>query len=507
MGKVILGGKTTLDDVVAVARHHAEVEFSQEYKDRVLACRKLVDQISEAGEAVYGVTTGLGDNWRNFIPVEDRIIIQRNNIYAHTCSVGEPINEELARAMMFVMLLHFGSGYTGIRLETLELIKELLNHKITPYVPIHGSVGYLTLEGHIGMVVIGEGKAWYKGELIDGGEALKRAGLKPEILSSKEGLIMVSGTTSVTAFSAMALYDAITLALTADISGAFTLEVLKGTLMAMDSRVMEVRPHPNQISTATNIRNILENSPIIEKYKGYRVQDALSLRCMPQLHGAVKKAVSDALETLKIELNSSVDNPLVFNVDGKPLALMACNADGSYMGMQSDFVTIAITDLCKMVTARVDRMLNRLVSELPAFLNKNAEYNNGLMMIQYSCCGFLGELRVLSHPAIVDSMTTCANQEDYINMGYNAAKKAYESMQLAKYIVATEIICAGQALDCHDDISAAPATQAAYDLLRTVVPTLENDAPLNAMLESVAAQVINREYIDTVEKVIGKLQF
>lgn len=260
--------------------------------------------------------------------------------------------------MMFVMLCHFGSGHTGIRLETLVLIRDMLNAGISPIVPGHGSVGYLTLEGHIGMVMIGEGKATYQGETLDGAEALERAGLKPVVLSSKEGLILLSGTTSVTAFASLAIYDAQTLSLTADIAGSFTLEVLKGTLMAMDERLMAVRPHPDQINTAANIRAILKDSPMLERYRGHRVQDALSIRCMPQLHGPVKKAIKDAQATLAIELNSSVDNPLIFDEeDGGAVALM----------------------------------------------------------------------------------------------GYNAAKKAYDSMHLAKYILAAELICDGQALDCYED--------------------------------------------------------
>ena len=250
MNTVTLGGTATINDLVSVARFGAKVAFSKEYEERVNHCRAHVDRFSHEGKAIYGLTTGLGDNWKKFIPEKDRETIQRNNIYAHTCAVGEPIAEECARAMMFVMLCHFGSGHTGIRLETLALIRDMLNAGISPIVPGHGSVGYLTLEGHIGMVMIGEGKATYQGETLDGAEALKRAGLKSVVLSSKEGLILLSGTTSVTAFASLAIYDAQTLSLTADIAGSFTLEVLKGTLMAMDERLMAVRPHPDQINTA-----------------------------------------------------------------------------------------------------------------------------------------------------------------------------------------------------------------------------------------------------------------
>ena len=389
MNTATLGGTATINGLVSVARFGAKVAFSKEYEERVNHCRAHVDRFSHEGKAIYGLTTGLGDNWKKFIPEKDRETIQRNNIYAHTCAVGEPIAEECTRAMMFVMLCHFGSGHTGIRLETLALIRDMLNAGISPVVPGHGSVGYLTLEGHIGMVMIGEGKATHQGETLDCAEALKRAGLKPVVLSSKEGLILLSGTTSV---------------------------------------------------------------------------------------GAV--------------------------------ALMGCNADGTYAGMASDNLCIAITDLCKMSNSRIDRLLNSLVSELPAFLNRNADFNNGLMMIQYASAGLQGELRILAHPAVVDNLTTCANQEDYVNMGYNAAKKAYDSMHLAKYnILAAELICDGQALDCYDDKRCAKGTQAIYDLLRSKVPEMDNDMPLTPYLEAVAQQIIDRAYIRTVEASVGALKF
>ena len=373
MNTVTLGGTATINDLVSVARFGAKVAFSKEYEERVNHCRAHVDRFSHEGKAIYGLTTGLGDNRKKFIPEKDRETIQRNNIYAHTYAVGEPIAEECTRAMMFVMLCHFGSGHTGIRLETLALIRDMLNAGISPVVPSHGSVGYLTLEGHIGMVMIGEGRATHQGETLDGAEALKRAGLKPVVLSSKEGLILLSGTTSVTAFASLAIYDAQTLSLTADIAGSFTLEVLKGTLMAMDERLMAVRPHPDQINTAANIRAILKDSPMLERYRGHRVQDALSIRCMPQLHGPVKKA--------------------------------------------------------------------------------------------------------------------------------------YDSMHLAKYILAAELICDGQALDCYEDKRCAKGTQAIYDLLRSKVPEMDNDMPLTPYLEAVAQQIIDRAYIRTVEVSVGALKF
>ena len=499
MELVTLGGKNSLEQVVAVARYGAKVEFSAEYRARVNACRAHVERFSREGKAIYGITTGLGDNCRKFIPEEDRVKIQRNHILAHTVSVGEPLCEEGVRAMMFVMLLHFGSGHTGFRLETLELIKELLNRNITPRVPKHGSVGYLGLESHIGMVLIGEGRAWYEGELLSGAEALERAGLQPAVLGSKEGLTLVSGTTSVTALACLAYYDGTVLARTADVSGAFSLEMLKGTLKAMDERLMRARPHPGQMQTAENIRHILSGSRIAEKYRDYRVQDALSLRCMPQLHGAVKKTLKDGLESIDIELNSSVDNPLIFEENGEAEALMGCNADGTYLGMASDFLCIALTDLTKMAERRTDRLVNRHLSELPPFLNASADFNDGLMMIQYTAAGRAGEMRLLSHPAVVDNVPTCANQEDYVNMGYNAARKACDAVETARYILAIELICAAQAKEFYPADQSSPAIEAVYAKIREVMPPLNEDAALEPYIEAVQNLILEGEILKAVQ--------
>lgn len=508
MGVVVLGGDIKIEDVVNVARNGYKVEFSQEYIDRVKNCRRLVEKFSQEERVIYGVTTGLGDNCNKFILKEEREIIQRNNILSHITSVGEPLNDECVRAIMFVMLQHMGKGYSGIRLETLELIKILLNNNITPIVPKHGSVGYLSLEAHISAVLIGEGKAKYENRILSGKDIMKKLGVSPIVLSSKEGLTLLSGTSSVTAITTLALYDSIIVAKTSDISSAMTLEVLKGTLMAMDERLMNVRPHEDQGNTGYNIRKILKDSEIIKKYEGYRVQDALSIRCIPQLHGACKKVIKDAIVTLSTELNSSVDNPQIFKEgDNDGVAIMGCNADGAYVGIAADTITIAVTNLMKMSERRTDRMLNRHVSELPPFLNSNPGLNNGLMITQYTSAGILGEMRLLSHPATIDNIVTCANQEDYISMGYNAALKAYECISLAKYIIAIELLCSSQAQDFYKDLMPSSATRAVYNLIREGVDFIEQDCNMSVPIEYISKLIMENKIVKSVEDVIGALMF
>jgi len=507
LSTVTLGGSIRIEDVVAVARYGATVEFSKDYTIRVIKCRELVEMISKEEDAIYGITTGLGENWKKKISIEDREIVQRNNLRSHACSLGDPIEVEAVRAMMFVMLQHLGSGYTGIRLETLEVIKTLLNEGITPFVPKHGSVGYLCLEAHIALVLIGEGKAFVDGQVYEGAEALKMKGITSTTISSKEGLSLTSGTTSVTALTALGLFDALTMAKSVDIIGAMSLEVLKGTLMAMDERIMKLRPHVDQGHSASNIRSILKGSEIIEAHKGHRVQDALSLRSMPQLHGAAKKSLKDSLETLHIELNASVDNPLVFEEDGKGFALMGCNADGTYVGLSADISSVALGNLAKMSERRVDRLVNPHVNELPAFLNHNPGLNNGLMIPQYAAAGIMGQIKILCHPATIDNFVTCANQEDYVSMAYNSAKKFYDIGQLAKYILSTELFNACQAQDFYKELKPSPVTLKVKQHVRGFVPFVEEDCNMSPYIEALADMIMEQELIEIVEEAIGEMAF
>jgi len=506
MKTVVIDGYVEIEDLIAVARYGAKVEFSDAFVARVVKCRAFVDQFSKEEQPIYGITTGLGDNVKKFINQEERKIIQQNHLRSHATSVGEPASDELVRSIMFVMLCQLGHGYSGIRIETLNQIQNLLNHGITPYVPMHGSVGYLSLEAHIALVLTGEGKAYVDDVLMSGLEALSIRKLEKIEIESKEGLSLVSGTTSVTGIGALALYDAIQLSKTADISASISLESLKGTLMAFDERIMKVRPHEDQMNTASNVRRLLEGSEIVKKYDGYRVQDALSLRCIPQLHGASKRQLKDALDVILIELNASCDNPLIFEEDDAAVALMGCNADGSYVGMSMDALNIAITGLGKMSERRTDRMLNSHVSELPAFLVNNPGLNNGLMIPQYSSAGLVAQMRLHSHPATIDNNITCAIQEDYISMGFNASMQAYKNVGFLKYIVATELFTGLQAKDFYEENSSECLEKLRSDIRRDV-PFIEEDCNMSDYIEHIACMIHECEVIGSVESVIGVLEF
>ena len=497
----------SLEEFVAIARYNAKVSFSNEFCQRVNESRGLVEKFLQEKRVIYGLTTGFGDNCSQTILPEDAVKLQENILHSHACSVGEPLEKEVVRGILLMMILNMGQGYSGVQLKTLEMIASLLNNGITPYAPGHGSVGYLSVEAQISLVLLGEGKAWYKNELLDGKSALHAAGLKPVELGCKEGLALVSGTTSVTAFAALAIYDAIKASKTADIAGAMSLEALKGTIRAFDPRIQSVRPHEEQAMTARNVLKILEHSDIASKYKDYRLQDALSLRCIPQLHGAAKKTIKDAAKTVEIEMNSCCDNPIIYPHDNDGSALMGCNADGSYIGIEADSVCIAMTNLAKMSERRINRLVNNHLSELPPFLIQKPGLNSGFMITQYTAAGLLGEMRVLSTPSTIDNTPTCADQEDYVSMGYNASRKAYQVSKLLENILAIELLNSCQALDFIKDLSPSPAAKAVYSLIREDVPEIKDDQYIYPYLNDIYNKIHYGKILDTVEKVIGKLEF
>ncbi|WP_261301465.1 histidine ammonia-lyase [Paenibacillus andongensis] len=507
INKVILGDHPiSVSEFVAVARYGAKVSFSQSYCDRVKQSRQLIEKFLSENRIIYGVTTGFGSNVTEIISTEDAETLQRNIVRSHAVSVGEPLEKEVVRAIQLMILIHLGHGYSGVRLELLELVASLLNEGITPFAPGDGSVGYLSPEAHMALVLIGEGKAWYNEELISGSEALERAGLKPTTLSCKEGLALTSGTSSVTAMAILTLYNAIQATKTADIAGAMSLEALKGTIHAFDPRLHSLKKHEEQAKTAQNMIRILKGSEIAETYKNYRLQDALSLRCIPQVHGASKKNLKDAAFTIHNELNSVSDNPVIYPEDNDGIALMGGNFDGTYVGIQADIMCIAMANLAKIAERRIDRLVNYHLSELPSFLVKNPGLNSGYMIPQYTAVGLLGEIRILSHPASVDNVPTCANQEDVVSFAYNASRKAYQISKKLTYMLAIELMTAVQALDFHRPLNPSPVIAEVYQLIRSKVPAVEEDRFLYPDMLTIYQQIHEGDIVKVVEDMIGEIE-
>ncbi|WP_370222957.1 histidine ammonia-lyase [Cytobacillus sp.] len=504
--KVVLGNRLTLGEVVAVARFKADVEFSAVYQVKVDKSRRLLEKQIEQGEIMYGVNTGFGALYTQIISPEETAQLQRNILLSHAASVGEPLPKEVVRAIMLMVLQNLGQGYSGVRLETLEMYRQFLNLNLTPFSPKEGSVGYLSPEAHIALVLIGEGQAYFGGELMSAKKALHLAGIEPITLSAKEGLALTSGTTSPTGMGALALYDMLKAAETADIIGAMSLEVLKGTVRAFDERLISVRPHKEQQETASNIRKILSDSHMAKAFENYRLQDPLSLRAIPQLHGAAKKTLNDAHTTIEIEMNGCSDNPILWPDSEEGGTISGCNCDSSYVGIELDSACIAAAALAKMSERRNSRLINEKHSELPNFLIKNAGLNSGLMIPQYSQAGLLNDMKILSHPATADSIPTCADQEDYVAMGYNAAKKAREVASKLEYVLAIELLSIYTAHQLTDNYpSPGSASQAVLDKLACFIPKMEEDQYLYPFLEGIRDLIHSGEMIQCVEDKLGKI--
>ncbi|MGL4607268.1 MAG: HAL/PAL/TAL family ammonia-lyase [Eubacteriaceae bacterium] len=505
-GCIILGDPINLDQFMEIVRFGKTVEFSEDYVKRVEKSREIVEQWIEDEVVMYGITTGFGALCTNVINKEETAQLQKNIILSHATSVGLPFNTEEARAVMLMILQNLGQGYSGIRMVVLNQYKEFLNRGVVPFAPKEGSVGYLSPEAHMALVLIGEGQAYYEGELLAGKEALKRAGLAPIELSSKEGLALVSGTTSVTGLAAIGIYDLLKASKTADVIAGLTLEASKGVMRAFDERVMGVRPHEDQKNTASNLRNILKDSEVIEKYKGSKLQDALSLRCIPQLHGAAKKTLYDALKTLEIEMNSCCDNPIVWPEEGNEDVISACNADSAYIGLEMDSACIAATLLGKMSERRNNRLIDGSLSGYPYFLIKNPGLNSGLMIPQYTQAGLLNDMRILSTSATIDNTPTCGNQEDYVAMGYNASKKALGITEKLEYILAIELLSAYESQGFIDkDLKRSSLSGKIFEKIGQKVPLMKEDIYLYPHIEYLRDLIHSGELLGIAEAEIGKI--
>ncbi|NWA25834.1 histidine ammonia-lyase [Pseudomonas gingeri] len=501
--QVVLGDREpSIEEFVAVARYSAKVSFAESYKNRVKKSRGLVERFLDENRLVYGVTTGFGDNVRHVISPQNAKELQVNIVRSHAVAVGEPLKREQVRAIQLMLLISLGKGFSGVRLELLELIAGLLNNEVVPFAPGEGSVGYLAVEGHLALVLLGEGKARVNGgEWVDGATALEQVGLQPTDLQCKEGLAMLNGTMSVTAIATLALYNAMQTASLADVAAALSLEALKGTIRAFDPLYHSIKAHKEQAQTAREIKAMLHDSQLIAENIDYRLQDAYSLRAIPQVHGASKRFIDHARENIENEIHSSGDNPIIFPLeDGDGIAISGANFDGSYIGMSADSLCVALANLAKISERRTDRMVNSHFSEMPAFLVRNPGLNSGYMILQYTAAGLYAEMKALSFPSSVDSFSTCANQEDLVSLAYNAAIKAYKVSEKLESVLAIELLVGCQALDFHDVHKASSVTKAVYDLVRSRVPVAEHDRAFYQDMVSVTEQVRSGEILATVQK-------
>ena len=498
----------SLEEFMAITKYKAEILFSEEFVVNIIKSRNIIDRFLNEEKIIYGVTTGFGENVRYTISTKDAAQLQKNIVRSHACAVGEPLDEEQVRAILLMMILNTGKGRSGISIDTLELIKKFLNYNIIPFAPGEGSVGYLGVEAHIALTFMGEGYILKNNKKVPSLEALKEYNLNPVEFGCKEGLSLLNGSMTVTALALLALYEMIVAMKNIEVSGALVYEALRGTIKALDPRIHNAKKHKEQISSAENILKILKNSEISQKHIDDKVQDAYALRAMPQINGSCKKIIKEAYEVIMNEMHSSSDNPEIFSENNIDEALMCGNFDGSYVGSHSDMLCMAAAIIGNLVERCTDRMVNRNLNEgLPAFLVSNPGLNNGFMIPQYTSAGLLGEIKVLSHPATIDSISTCANQEDPVSMGYFAAKKALMVARKLQYMVSIEIMVSLQAIDLLKPLKQSPVTEKVHDFIRENVPILDEDRYIYPDIEYILKQIQQMTIVDIVENEIGELKF
>jgi histidine ammonia-lyase len=480
----INGNDLTLGDVHEVAAQRRPVLLSADAREAVDRARAVVDEIVAGNKLAYAITTGVGQLSDVRIAGDQIRELQVNLVRSHAAGVGEPLSVAETRAMMLLRANSLAKGYSGVRAVVIDTLCEMLNRGVTPFVPSQGSVGAsgdLAPLAHLALALIGEGECIdAAGARIPSGDALKRAQVKPLVLEAKESISLINGTQGMLAVGTLALLAAETLVDSADVLGGLCCDALKGTDAAFDERIHKARPHSGQIKTAANLRKMLEGSQIRESHRECgRVQDAYSLRCIPQVRGAVRDTLAHCREVFETEANSAVDNPLVFITDAKNFkgdVISGGNFHGQPLAFALDFLGIALSALAGISERRIERLVNPALSEgLPPFLAQGAGLNSGFMLPQVTAAALASENKVLAHPASVDSITTSGNKEDYVSMGMTAAIKLKRIVENTRNVLAIEAMAVAQAIDFLAPLKTSKRGQAAHAAIRSVCPTMEKD--------------------------------
>jgi len=490
---LIDGRSLTLDQLVAIADDGARVGLSPEARARVAASRAVVDRMADGDAPVYGINTGFGSFAEVKIPRADLERLQLNLLRSHAAGVGEPLPVRTVRAMMALRANVLARGFSGIRPETLEGLIEALNRRVHPVVPSRGSVGAsgdLAPLAHLALVLVGEGIAWDGDRQVPGRAALETAGLRAISLGAKEGLALINGTQASAAVLALALAGSERLARAADVIAALTIDGLRGSAGPFDPRIHAERPFAGQAASAANLAMLLERSAIRESHAGcHRVQDAYSLRCAAQVHGAAREAMRFVRDTVAIESNAATDNPMVFAETGDIVS--GGNFHGAPVAMAADLLAIAVTHLATISERRTERLVNPALSDLPAFLTARGGVQSGMMLAQVTAAALTSELKGLAHPASVDTIPTSANKEDHVSMSMGAALKAQRALELARYVLSVEALCASLAIDFLAPLETSAPLAGVHARVRRAVPPLADDRPpapdLSAVAELIAS--------------------
>ena len=508
MKTILLGiDGMTLNDLADIAREGAAIQLTKESEALIQASRKLIEKWVAEEKRIYGVTTGFGALSDVSISPKDTCTLQKNILMSHASGVGNPLDEETVKAVMALRIKDLARGNSSACLETVRQLIKIINHGITPVVPEKGSVGAsgdLCPLAHLSLVLIGMGEAFYKGERMPAAKALEMCGLKPIELGSGEGLALVNGTQVMTGIAGLAVHDALNLRKLTDIAASMSLEVLMGSRTEFDSRIQQVRPHPGQGVVADNMLRITRNSEIISSHRDCsRIQDAYTLRCSPQVHGASHDAICYARNVVTTEMNSSTGNPLIFS-DAEEF-LLGGNFHGQPVALAMDFMAMAVAELANISERRIERLVNPKLSGLPAFLVSDGGLNSGFMIAQYAAASLVSENKVLCHPACVDSIPTSANKEDHVSMGTISARKCREILRNTENVIAIELLCAAQAVDVFTNMKPGEGTLAAYQVIREAVPHLEKDRILSDDIATMRQLMRSGEIPKAVEEKVGGL--
>lgn len=488
-------GPFTLEQIARVASGAEKVGLVPAAREAMRVSRGAVERLLARGAVVYGVNTGFGRLSDYAISPDQLQCLQRNLVRSHACGVGPPLSPEETRALLLLRANALAIGLSGARPEVAQLLAELLSHDVLPVIPEKGSVGAsgdLAPLAHLALVLMGEGEARFDGAPLHGGDALSRAGLAPITLEAKEGLALLNGTQATNAVGALAVWRGLRALHAATVAGAMSLEALLGTPVAFDERIHRSRPHPWQTDSAEVLRALLRNSEIRQSHLtgDPRVQDAYSLRCMPQVHGAVRAALEHAREVLELESGSATDNPLIFADADAVEVLSGGNFHAAPLGFVLDYAAIALTDLGNICERRIDRMINPDLNEsLPPFLTPHPGVSSGFMLAHVAAVSLLAECKVLAHPASVDNLPTSGGKEDHVSMGMTAALKLRGIVSNMENIVAVELLCAAQALEFRRPLRAGEGVEEAFAMVREIAPKLEEDRPLAGEICAVAAAI------------------
>ena len=505
---LINGNDLTLEAFIRVVRHNEKIEIDKSAIDKINRAHQKIEHIIESNHIVYGINTGFGKLSDVIIPKHDLSKLQENLLKSHACGVGPYFETEVVRGIMLLRINALAKGFSGIRLRVVNQLIDYLNHHITPAIPEQGSLGAsgdLAPLAHMALTIIGDGEVFYQGKLMPTFEALKMTNLsKVESLGAKEGLSLINGTQAMASLGAIILNDAFHLLKMADSISALSLEALLGIKEAYDDDIHQARGQIGQIITAKNIRNLTKNSTYLTLQGEVRVQDAYSLRCIPQVHGATRDLLGYAKAKIEIEMNAATDNPLIF---GDEKVLSGGNFHGQPLALVLDFMKIAIAELANISERRIERLVNpQLSSGLPPFLVAHPGLNSGFMIVQYAAASLVSENKVLAHPASVDSIPSSANQEDHVSMGTISARGCRDILRNSERVLAMELLSSCQAIDLREKLALGEGTKELYLFVRKEIPFLENDTIMYPYINTCFEILKNPNLLSLIEQKVGKLE-